>query len=70
MKTEDENGALERHQSRFLPFPAAFSLDRLRPILPFLAAHAVVERKELLVVVALLLSVPSQASVAVLVGRG
>ena len=32
LKVQDENGALERHQSTFLPFPAAFSLGR--PPLP------------------------------------
>ena len=55
---------------QFLPIPAAFCLGRLRQILPFLAAHAVVERKELLIVVALLLVLPSHALVAVVAGLG
>ena len=53
-----------------MPVPAAFCLGRLRQILPFLAAHAVVERKDLLIVVALLLFLPSHALVAVVAGLG
>ena len=51
-------------------FPAAFSLGRPPLLQPFWAARALDGRKELLVAVALLLVLPSHASVAVLVGRG
>ena len=69
-KAEGELALMSATNPASCRFPAAFCLGRPRPILPFLAVHAVVERKELFVVVALLLSLPSHASAAVLVGRG